>query len=124
MKQVLTSKPDLIEQNFRIVRCEKRIEPGFIDIYGIDKYGTPVIVEIKRNAAGKDSILQLWNYIKAMKGAKPFRGIIAAPSLKKDCFKLLKTLNLEFKQIDPRFCSEIISKQRPNEDYHSMAEYL
>ncbi|WP_455364955.1 endonuclease NucS [[Eubacterium] cellulosolvens] len=124
MQQAIMVKPDLLEPGFKILGFEKKVEPGFIDIYGQDREGRRVVVEIKRNLAGKEAALQLGQYIRAIADDRPLRGIIAAPMLGKGCQRLLKSLNLEFRQIDPQECSEILLKMKKNPHDRSIYEYL
>jgi len=53
MKKAIFLKPELTEEGFKIIEFEKKVEPGFIDVYGIDKNGNLVIIEVKRRIAGK-----------------------------------------------------------------------
>jgi RecB family endonuclease NucS len=88
------------------------VEPGFVDVYGIDKDGRLVVVEIKRKTAGKDAAFQLAKYIDAIKSRadREVRGILAAPDIAKDVQRLLATLGLEFKALDPKKCADILRK--------------
>jgi len=124
MKKALIMQPDLIEQGLKIVSSEKRVAPGFADIYGRDRAGTSVIIEIKRDTADREAVLQLYNYVKATAGHQPLRGIIVAPALGKGCQRLLETLNLEFKQLDPHLCSEILARRQQSGRDRSIGEYL
>ena len=62
IQRVLIKKPGLIEAGFTPLDYEKQIDPGFIDMYGIDSQGNLVVIEIKRAKAGKDAVLQLSRY--------------------------------------------------------------
>ncbi len=112
MQKAVLLKPELLEVGFRTISYEKRVVPGFVDVYGIDKNGKLVVVEIKRKTATKDAVLQLARYIDAIKNKadRKVRGILLAPSVGKDVQKLLVTLGLEFKHLDPRKCAEIHSR--------------
>lgn len=112
MHQAILIKPSLIEQGFKPISYEKKVEPGFIDIYGVDKNGKLVIIEVKRKIAGKEAVLQLANYIKAIetKAAREIRGIIVAPNISKGVQRLLESLNLEFIPLDPKNCAKVLKK--------------
>ena len=112
MHRALLLKPELLEDGFRVISYEKRVEPGFVDVYGIDRAGKLVVVEIKRKTAGKDAVLQLAKYIEAvrMKADRQVRGVLAAPNIGKDVQRTLVTLGLEFKRLDPKNCAETLSK--------------
>jgi hypothetical protein len=112
MHRAVLLKPSLLEEGFQPISYEKKVEPGFVDIYGVDKNGKLVVVEIKRKTAGKEAALQLAKYIDAIKGKanRELRGILAAPSLGAGVQRLLATLGLEFKVLDPQKCAEILKK--------------
>ncbi len=112
MQKAVLMTPSLIEDGLKLIAYEKKVEPGFVDVYCEDKAGRFVVLEIKRKTAGKQATLQLAKYVEAVKGIvnKEVRGILAAPALGKDVQRLLVTLGLEFKALDPRKCAEVLSK--------------
>ena len=112
MQKALLLEPSLLEEGFKPISYEKKVEPGFVDVYGVDKDGKLVVVEIKRKTAGKEAALQLAKYIDAVKNKtnRKVRGILAAPNIAKDVQRLLATLKLEFKSLDPKKCTEILKK--------------
>jgi RecB family endonuclease NucS len=124
MKKAIFLKPELIEEGFKIIEFERKVEPGFIDVYGIDKKGNLVIVEVKRKIAGKEAIMQLMKYINVVSKltSRSLRGIIAAPKLAKKASKLLETFNIEFKSLNPKVCASIIENEK-NKKY-SLKEWL
>jgi RecB family endonuclease NucS len=112
MHRAILLKPSLLEDGFKPISYEKKVEPGFVDIYGEDKNGKLVVVEVKRKTAGKEAALQLARYIEAIrnKADRELRGILVAPSVAKDVQRLLITLGLEFKTLDPKKCAEVLKK--------------
>jgi RecB family endonuclease NucS len=112
MHKAVLLKPSLLEEGFKPISYEKHIEPGFVDIYGEDKNGKLVVVEVKRKTAGKEAALQLARYIDDIKtkANRELRGVLAAPSLGKDVQRMLATLGLEFKALDPKKCAEVLKK--------------
>jgi endonuclease len=114
MHKAVLLKPSLLEEGFKPISYEKHIEPGFVDIYGEDKNGKLVVVEVKRKTAGKEAALQLARYIDAIKikANRGLRGVLAAPSLGKDVQRLLVSLGLEFKALDPKKCAEVLNRAR------------
>ncbi|MEM2356264.1 MAG: endonuclease NucS [Candidatus Bathyarchaeia archaeon] len=124
MKKAIILKPELIEEGFKIIDFEKKVEPGFIDVYGIDKKGNLTIIEIKRGTAGKDAIMQLVKYINSVSKltSRNLRGIIVAPKLVKKASKLLESFNIEFKRLNPKICSSIIKNEKT--ERHSLKEWL
>lgn len=112
MHKAILSEPSILEEGFKPISYEKKVEPGFVDVYGVDKNGKLVVVEIKRKTAGKEAVLQLAKYIEAVKAKsnREIRGILAAPNVAKDAQKLLLTLGLEFKALNPKKCAEILKR--------------
>jgi hypothetical protein len=112
MHKAILAKPSLIEHDFKPISYEKKVEPGFVDVYGVDKNGKLVVIEVKRKTAEKEAVLQLARYIEAIKerADREIRGILVAPSVGKDVQRLLATLGLEFKSLDPKKCAELLRK--------------
>jgi len=112
MQKAILLEPSLLEEGFKPISYEKKVEPGFIDVYGVDKNGKLVVVEIKRRTAGKIAAIQLAKYMDAVKSKanREVRGILVAPNIAKDVQRLLATLELEFKSLDPRKCAEILKR--------------
>ena len=112
MHRAILIKPELLEEGFKPISWEKKVESGFVDIYGEDKNGKLVIVEVKRKTASKEAALQLAKYIEPIKSKvnREVRAVLAAPSLGKDVQRLLVTLGLEYKALDPKACAEVLRK--------------
>ncbi|MEM3581212.1 MAG: endonuclease NucS [Candidatus Bathyarchaeia archaeon] len=112
MHKAILLEPSLLEKGFKPVSYEKKVEPGFVDVYGVDKDGRFVVVEIKRKTAGKEAVFQLAKYIEAVKSRtnREVRGILVAPNIAKDVQRLLETLGLEFRALDPKKCAEILKR--------------
>lgn len=114
MQRAILMKPSLVEDGFKPISYEKKVEPGFVDVYGVDKQGRFVVVEIKRKIANQEAALQLARYVKAVRSLvnREVRGILAAPGLVKGVQRLLSSLSLDFKALDPKKCAEVLSKPR------------
>lgn len=112
MQKAVLLMPSLIEEGLKPISYEKKVEPGFVDVYCEDNAGRFVVIEIKRKTAGKEAALQLARYVEAVRGIvnKKVRGILAGPSLGKGVQRLLTTLGLEYKSLDPRKCAEVLNK--------------
>ncbi len=112
MHKAILIKPTLLEEGFKPISYEKKVEPGFVDVYGVDKAGNLVVVEVKRKSAGKEAALQLARYIDAIKDKanRKIRGVLVAPGLGKDVQRLLVALGLEFKALDPKKCAEVLKR--------------
>jgi len=101
-----------MEAGFKPIMYEKKVEPGFVDVYRINTEGRFVVVEIKRKTANKEAALQLAKYVEAIRGMvnRPVQGVLVAPNIAKGVQRLLASLNLDFKGIDPKKCAEVLSK--------------
>jgi len=112
MHRAILLKPELLEEGFKPISWEKKVVPGFVDIYGEDRNGKLVIVEVKRKTASKEAALQLAKYIEPIKAKvnREVRAVLVAPSLGKDVQRMLVTLGLEFKALDPKICAEVLKK--------------
>ena len=115
MKQAILTAPDLVEHGLRPLEEEKHAgEAGFTDIYAEDKDGSLVVVEIKRNAASKDTIIQLHRYLDRIRTRvnRPLRGIVVAPELRKSAQPLLRSLKVEFVRLAPEKCFSVLKTQK------------
>jgi RecB family endonuclease NucS len=112
MQKAVLLKPSLLEEGFKPISYEKKVEPGFVDVYGVDKNGKLVVVEIKRKTAGKEAALQLARYIEAIRGKadREVRGILVAPDSAKGVQRTLSMLGLEFRHLDPKKCAETLRR--------------
>lgn len=112
MHRAILLMPELFEAGFKPISWEKHIEPGFIDVYGEDKDGKLVIIEVKRKTASKENALQLAKYIEPIKAKvhREVRAVLVAPNLAKDVQRLLVSMGLEFKALDPKDCAVVLNK--------------
>lgn len=125
MRRAILVEPALVEQGFRPTSFERRVEPGFVDVYGSDSEGRLVVIEIKRNAAGKDSALQLARYVESIRAqvTGTVRGILVAPGLARGVQPLLASLSLEFKPLSPRKAFEVL-KSRGLVEQHELSAWF
>ena len=121
MQKAILLDPSIFEEGFKPISYEKKVEPGFVDVYGIDKNGKLVVVELKRKTAGRDAALQLAKYVDCIKtiANRELRGVLVAPRLAKGVQTVLTSLGLEFKALEPKKCAEILrrSKSRKLADF-------
>jgi len=112
MQKAVLLMPSLVEEGLKPISYEKKVEPGFVDVYCEDKAGRFVVIEIKRKTAGRQAALQLAKYVDAVRGIvnKEVRGILAAPKLSKGVQRLLTTLGLEYSVLSPKKCAEVLTK--------------
>ena len=122
MQRAVLAMPGLIEAGFKPISYEKKVEPGFVDVYGVDSAGRFVVVEIKRKTAGREAALQLAKYVEAIRGMvnREVRGVLAAPNIAKGVQRLLASLGLEYKALDPKKCAEILQRTKTKK----LAEYF
>jgi RecB family endonuclease NucS len=115
MKQAILIAPELVERGLRPLQAEKSLgEAGFTDIYAEDKNGLLAVVEIKRNAATKDAVMQLNRYLDTLKKRtdRTLRGIVVAPEIRKSAQPLLASLKLEFVPLAPEKCFTVLKSRR------------
>ena len=112
MQRAILLEPSFVEEGFRPISYEKKVEPGFVDVYGVDKDGNFVVVEIKRKTASNEAVLQLARYVEAIRSKvnRKVRGILVAPNIAKGVQRLLATLNLDFKALDPKKCAKTLKR--------------
>jgi RecB family endonuclease NucS len=114
MHKAVLIQPSLIEEGFKPISYEKHIEPGFVDVYGEDAMGRFVVVEIKRKTAGKEAALQLAKYVEAIRSMvnREVRGVLAAPNMAKGVQRMLASLGLDYKALDPKKCAQILQRTK------------
>lgn len=99
----IMSEPDCIEDGFRIMKREKQVKSGMIDLYGFDKNHTPVVIEVKRSLATISAVHQLRMYVNDIKGESDetkVRGILCAPRVPDMIKHLLTDYNLEWQEVE------------------------
>ncbi|MBS7641638.1 MAG: endonuclease NucS [Candidatus Bathyarchaeia archaeon] len=113
IREAILAEPGLIEDGFKPVSIEKPVESGFVDLYGLDRYGRLVVVELKRVKADLEAVEQLKAYIESLRDRYgSMRGILAAPSITYKAYMRLKELGLEYRRIDIARCIEILASRK------------
>jgi len=114
MQEAILYRPDLLEEGFRPIAKEMPVDPGFIDIIGVDKMNRLTVVEIKRVKASKDAVNQLKKYMEVIDRdeGRPVRAILVAPELAKGAERLLKSYGYEYRQLSPQMCSEVLKEKK------------
>ena len=103
--------PLVVEDGLRITDRGKQTRSGAIDLYGIDRDHTPVIIEIKRSQPTPSAMLQLKAYVLDHQHRHTenvrVRGILCTPSIPAMIQALLTENELgwmvfkyEFEQVD------------------------
>jgi hypothetical protein len=110
MQEAILLQPSLLEEGFRPITSERAVDPGFIDILGVDKNNILTVVELKRVKATKKSVLQLKKYMDVinMDANRRVRAILVAPSLANGALEILASLGYEFKALTPQQCTEVL----------------
>jgi RecB family endonuclease NucS len=117
MQRAILLEPDIIEAGLKVVDFEKKVAPGFVDVYAVDKAGNTVVIEIKKDPAGFPAVKQLAEYLKHLQPApgRSLRPIIVAPALAKGVQSQLAKMGIEFRQVSLQKCVEIIEKHSPSD---------
>ena len=112
MQRAIILQPDIIELGFKILDYEKKVPPGFVDVYGIDSDGNTIVIEIKKDPAGFPAIKQLLEYLKYLQAppGRKLRPIIVAPSIAKGSQSTLAKSGIEFKPLSLQKAVEILQK--------------
>ena len=101
----IVKDPSLIEDGLRIVKREKPVRTGSIDLYGYDKDHVPVVIEVKRSLATISAVHQLRMYVTDIKKDRKepkVRGILCAPRIPDMVKKLLEEHGLEWQEVERR----------------------
>ncbi|MDL5361690.1 endonuclease NucS [Halalkalicoccus sp. NIPERK01] len=105
MKRRILEEPDLIEPGFRPLATERETPAGAVDVYGEDREGAVVILELKRRRVGPDAVGQLSRYVEALErdlhAGVAIRGILVAPSVTDRARRLLAKKGFEFVALSP-----------------------
>lgn len=105
MKRRILEEPELIEPGFRPLATERSTPAGAVDIYGEDREGRVVILELKRRRVGPDAVGQLNRYVEALErdlhAGVEIRGVLVAPSITDRARRLLATNGFEFVALSP-----------------------
>ncbi len=102
IRDILYEHPEVIEEGLRFTEKEKKLDVGSIDLFGYDRSGRPVIVEIKRVTASREAVYQLLRYVESYQkayGVRP-RGILVAPQFTSSATEALERLGLEYRYIN------------------------
>ena len=105
LKARILDEPELVESGFEPRATERDTSAGAVDIYGKDRDGNGVVLELKRRRAGPDAVSQLNRYVDALErelhAGTAVRGVLVAPSATDRARQLLEDRGLEFVSIEP-----------------------
>jgi hypothetical protein len=106
LRQRILDDPDLVESGFRPLATERETSAGAVDVYGEDREGRTVVLELKRKRVGPDAVGQLVRYVEALRRElhtdAEIRGVLVAPSVTDRARELLGEEGLEFVSLTPR----------------------
>lgn len=125
IRDLIAEDPGIVEEGLRIVSVEKPVEPGFIDLYGRDREGRLVVIELKRVKAGEDAVHQLLKYVEAFrKRGVDVRPILVAPGFTGSARMLAARSGVELKEIDLRRIYEILKERWGERRPKTLTDYL
>jgi RecB family endonuclease NucS len=105
LRERILADPSLIEEGFTPLATERETPAGAVDIYGEDREGRIVVLELKRRRVGPDAVGQLVRYVDALErdlhADSEVRGILVAPSVTDRARDLLAERGLEFVSLSP-----------------------
>ena len=112
MQKAILVQPDVIEPGLQIMDFEKKVLPGFVDVYAADSEGNTVVIEIKKDAAGAPAVKQLAEYLKHIHAppGRRVRPVLVAPSLAKGIQAMMAKAGIEFKQLSLQKSLEILRR--------------
>ena len=125
MQRAILLEPEIIEPGLKIVDYEKKVAPGFVDVYGMDTEGNTVVIEIKKDPAGFPAIKQLEEYLRYLPPplGRKLRPVIVAPGLAKGSQATLARMGIEFKQLSLQKCQEVLQRH-PKTDQQVLKGWL
>ena len=113
IRDLIAENPGIVEEGLRIVGVERPVDPGFVDLYGIDRNGRLVVLELKRVKAGEEAARQLLTYVEHFRRrGVNVRGVLLAPDITEAAHRILTDNGLEFKRIDLRSLYKVLSERR------------
>jgi endonuclease len=112
MQKAILAEPGIIETGLQIVDFEKKVPPGFVDVYAVDLSGNTVVIEIKKDPAGASAVKQIVEYLKYIQApsGKRLRPIMVAPSLAKGVLPMMKKMGIEFRALTLQKSVETLQK--------------
>lgn len=102
LNELLMQDLSMIEPGLKPLNQQEHFRKGICDIIAEDTEGKLVVIELKRRQADYASVTQLQRYMQQVENikGKKTRGILLAPSIRKNANELLEKLGLEFAKIE------------------------
>lgn len=125
MQDAIISEPGIIEERLQVMDFEKKVEPGFVDVYAIDNAGNTVVIEIKKDPATVAAVRQLSEYLKyiPVNYERKIRPMIVAPSLARGTQPMMSKMGIEFKRLTLQKSLEILRK-RASSDQKKLRKWI
>ena len=105
LRERILDDPALVEEGFAPLATERSTPAGAVDVYGEDRDGRTVVLELKRRRVGPDAVGQLGRYVDALErdlhAETEVRGILVAPSVTDRARRMLAERGLEFVALAP-----------------------
>ena len=105
LRERILDDPALVEAGFAPLATERSTPAGAVDVYGEDRDGRTVVLELKRRRVGPDAVGQLGRYVDALERdlhpEAEVRGMLVAPSVTDRARRMLAERGLEFVALDP-----------------------
>lgn len=126
MQRAIVYQPSIVESGLEVVEYERRVEPGFVDIYALDRKGNSVVIEIKKDPAGIAAVKQLAEYLRYIqpKPGRKLRPIIVAPGLARGAQTLMARMGFEYKQLSLQKCADVLRKHALSERQQVLKAWL
>ncbi len=103
--------PSLIEESFRILSHQRRLESGVADFTGLDSLGRYTLVEVKRRSVDTAAVKQAYKYLAEFKSrGGEVRCILAAPTISGEARRLSTSLGIEFKRLELAKCRQSLAQ--------------
>lgn len=97
----IEEKPEIVEEDLKIVERERETPAGFIDVFARDSDDNYVVIEVKRNP-DYNTVLQLQRYVDEIEEefSGMIRGLLVAPKMTDNILDYLEERNLEFVEVE------------------------
>lgn len=118
LKNIIEKEPSLVEEGLRIVEREYRIGDFYVDFYAKDKMNNDVLIEVKDEKAGVESVVQLYKYLlEAQKRNMKVRGILVSVGFSREATMLAEKLGIKRVEINPKeIYAKYIGEKRTGEE--------
>ena len=116
LSNYLYKYPEIIDRDFQPTAREFETPFGFLDLKGVDKEGTPIIVEVKKRGATPADAHQLKRYVEYFEEVekRKVKGILVAKSFSRKVMNVLTANNLEAVEVPWQEIFPSLANEKPN----------